>query len=101
MAVYPRQRPPRDRWLVPAALGFLALAVLFAGVMLLVPRTGGPEPLASQPAAVAVPADAPSTVAPSPSARPGRSSSPAPSPKPPVDGLLVRAVATGLCLDLA
>ena len=43
MALYSRQPPPRDRWLIPAALGFLALAVLFAAAMQVLPGgTGAP-----------------------------------------------------------
>ena len=106
VALYSRQRPPRDRWLIPGALGFLVLAVLFAVGMLLVPgfaRSGG---TVTQPAAAGTPvgSEPPPTVAPSPSPTPSPTASPTPSPSPPpkvVDGVLLRSVASGLCLDVA
>ena len=91
----PPSLPPRERWLIPGAFGFLALAVLFAVVMLVYPFGGGnpggpppPEPVA-----------APSRGAPAPS--PTASASPPPSPTPTADGAPVRNQATGLCLSVA
>ena len=83
-----------DRWLIPGALGFLALAVLFAVVMLVYPfgggERGGPPP--PEPAAAA------SRGAPAPS--PTVSASPLPSPTASTDSALVRNQATGLCLSV-
>jgi hypothetical protein len=94
----------RDRWLIPGALGFLALAVLSAVVMLAYPFGGRPvaAPLSPSPSL-----DAP--VSPSPAPSPSRPPSPSPSapasrppsPSPAAVGTLVRGAATGLCLGVA
>jgi hypothetical protein len=84
--------PPRERWLIPGALGLLALAVLFAVVMLVYPFSGNdpggppsPEPAAAPPSRGASPPSPPASA----------------SPLPSVDGALVRNMATGLCLSVA
>jgi Ricin-type beta-trefoil lectin domain len=83
----------RDRWLIPGALGFLALAVVFAVVMVTVPSGGGRSVPVTRPAAAGTP-----TVAASATTAP--SVSPSPGPVSNVDGLLVHNVATGMCLGI-
>jgi hypothetical protein len=89
-------QPSRDRWLIPGALGFLALAVLSAIVMLVYPFGGDGAPPPPVPVAAG-------SSTPSPAGAPSqaRSPSPSPSPSPSVDGAFVRSVVTGLCLSVA
>ena len=85
------------RWLIPAALGFLALSVLFALVMLAYPFGDAGVPVSAPASAGPSPAAAPS---PSPSPSPTPSPSPSPSPAPGAVGDRLRT-AGGRCLDAA
>jgi hypothetical protein len=102
MALYTRQRPPRDGWLIPGALCFLALAVLFALGMVVIPGGTGTGTV-TEPAAAAsgVPPTAPVPTAAAPSATPSRTPSPSPTPsRVKADGVLVKSALTGLCLSV-
>jgi ricin-type beta-trefoil lectin protein len=91
----PPSFPPRERWLIPVAFGFLGAAVLFAVVMLVYPFGGGDPGGPPPPEPVAAPSRGAATASPTASA------SPVPSPTPSTDGALVRNQATGLCLSVA
>jgi hypothetical protein len=93
-----------ERWLIPSALVFLLVAVLFGALMLgHVPPTGGGDPAASGlPAPSPAIAGAGAAPALPPSATPVPSLTPSlsPSPAPIIDGLPLRSAASGLCLDV-
>jgi hypothetical protein len=101
MALYTRQRPPRDRWLIPGALCFLAVAVLFAVGMAVIPGGPGPGSVDPQPAAAGSPVLPSLAVTPSPSPTPSPTPAKTSPPPPRVDGVLVRSALTGLCLSVA
>jgi Ricin-type beta-trefoil lectin domain len=96
-----------ERWLIPGALVFLVLAVLFGALMLghVLPLGGGapaaarvPDSVPAGGGAVASAAAPPSGLPPSPT--PAPPPSPTPSPTPPANGSTVRSAVSGLCLDV-
>lgn len=97
MALYTRQRPPRDGWLIPGALGFLAVATL-AGVAMAVFPGGAGAGTTTLPASAASSDGVPVPASTAPSASPPPSAKPSPTQPPKPDGVLVRSALTGLCL---
>jgi hypothetical protein len=96
MALYTRQRPPRDGWLIPGALCFLAVATLAGVGMAVFPGGAGVGTVTEAASATAPVEPGRATAAPPPAPSP----TPSPTQPPKVDGVLVKSALTGLCLAI-